>query len=182
VHVNAQVARARRALCRAELYGELRVSTGDLQDQRRRGAVCRRRNSDRAAAAASRRWNKTRHSRSVKTQDRRLGDLPNQVRDTHVHVTRDPARDTVSPFSMTMNMGWDDESCKIVAGAVRVCGGLSVHLACSAQAAAAAKSCAGTGRPPRKEFRTTASKGIEGPGVEMAMGTRYPKLGGFLLY
>lgn len=69
-------------------------------------------------------------------------------------------------------------------GAVRVCGGLSVHLACSAQAAAAAaaKSCAGTGRPPRKEFRTTASKGIEGPGVEMTMGTRYLKLGGFLLY
>lgn len=144
-----------------------RVSTGDLQDQRRRGAVCRRRNSDRAAAAASRRWNKTRHSRSVKTQDKRLGDLPNQVRDTHVHVTRDRPRDTVSPFFMTMNMGWDGmgrdyESCKIVAAAVRVCGGLSVHLACSAQAAAAAKSCAG--RPPRKEFRTTASKGIEGPG------------------
>ena len=125
-----------------------RVSTGDLQDQRRRGAVCRRRNSDRAAAAASRRWNKTRHSRSVKTQDKRLGDLPNQVRDTHVHVTRDRPRDTVSPFFMTMNMGWDGmgrdyESCKIVAAAVRVCGGLSVHLACSAQAAAAAKSCAG---------------------------------------
>lgn len=123
--------------------------------------------SDRAAAAASRRWNKTRHSRSVKTQDKRLGDLPNQVRDTHVHVTRDRPRDTVSPFFMTMNMGWDGmgrdyESCKTVAAAVRVCGGLSVHLACSAQAAAAAKSCAG--RPPRKEFRTTASKGIEGPG------------------
>lgn len=56
-------------------------------------------------------------------------------------------------------MGRDYESCKIVAAAVRVCGGLSVHLACSAQAAAAAKSCAGAGEASSEGVQNHSQQG-----------------------